>query len=118
MVSTHVLRRFLTYQLEAKLTPLPIDSLRWPTSWPRFGAGSCSRGGTTRSGEDHASLRELCSANQLSTQVGLSETQPRRIAVRAAADRIASELGGEVGGLVGYQVRFDHRVMCVTALSP
>lgn len=42
--------------------------------------------------------------------------QPRRIAARAAAARIASELRVGVGGLVGYQVRFDHRVSASTRL--
>jgi ATP-dependent helicase HrpB len=35
--------------------------------------------------------------------------QPRRIAARAAACRIASELSVDVGGQVGYHVRFDNR---------
>ncbi len=35
--------------------------------------------------------------------------QPRRIAARAAAARIAAEMQVAVGGLVGYQVRFDVR---------
>jgi ATP-dependent helicase HrpA len=40
-------------------------------------------------------------------QIGL--TQPRRIAARAVADRIAEELGVDLGEAVGYQVRFtDH----------
>ena len=39
----------------------------------------------------------------------IGHTQPRRIAARAVADRVAEELGVEVGGVVGYQVRFaDH----------
>ncbi len=38
--------------------------------------------------------------------------QPRRIAARAAATRIAQELNCTVGGKVGYQVRFDK---CCTA---
>jgi ATP-dependent helicase HrpB len=42
--------------------------------------------------------------------------QPRRIAARAAAYRIASELGATVGQLVGYQVRFDSRVSSSTQL--
>ena len=33
--------------------------------------------------------------------------EPRRLAARAAAARVASELGTEVGELVGYQVRGD-----------
>ncbi|MHB1052670.1 MAG: ATP-dependent RNA helicase HrpA [Thiobacillus sp.] len=37
-------------------------------------------------------------------------TQPRRIAARSVATRIAHELGGELGGLVGYKVRFTDTV--------
>jgi len=35
--------------------------------------------------------------------------EPRRLAARAAAARVAQEMGAEVGGLVGYQVRGDVR---------
>ncbi len=39
----------------------------------------------------------------------IGHTQPRRIAARSVAARIAEELGSEVGALVGYKVRFsDH----------
>lgn len=36
--------------------------------------------------------------------------EPRRLAARAAAQRVAHEMGCELGGLVGYQVRGDARV--------
>ena len=36
--------------------------------------------------------------------------EPRRLAARAAASRVAQELGCELGGRVGYQVRGDARV--------
>ena len=36
----------------------------------------------------------------------IGHTQPRRIAARAVAERLADELGVELGGVVGYQVRF------------
>ncbi len=36
----------------------------------------------------------------------IGHTQPRRIAARSVAERIAQELGTEPGGAVGYQVRF------------
>ncbi|MBC7982424.1 MAG: ATP-dependent RNA helicase HrpA, partial [Candidatus Obscuribacterales bacterium] len=39
----------------------------------------------------------------------IGHTQPRRIAARAIAARLASELGTTVGGAVGYQVRFNDR---------
>jgi ATP-dependent helicase HrpB len=42
--------------------------------------------------------------------------QPRRIAARAAATRIAFEIGCPVGERVGYQVRFDSRISNATQL--
>jgi len=36
----------------------------------------------------------------------IAHTQPRRIAARAVAERIAEELKVDLGDLVGYQVRF------------
>ncbi len=39
----------------------------------------------------------------------IGHTQPRRIAARSVAERIASELGGQLGDLVGYQVRFTQQ---------
>jgi len=36
----------------------------------------------------------------------IGHTQPRRIAARATATRIAEELGSELGAVVGYKVRF------------
>jgi ATP-dependent helicase HrpB len=43
--------------------------------------------------------------------------QPRRVAARATAARIAAERGGRLGGEVGYQVRFESRVGPATRLS-
>src|SRR6266436_8252720 len=40
----------------------------------------------------------------------IGHTQPRRIAARSVAARIAEELGTEVGGLVGCKVRFHDQV--------
>ncbi|MGH8176629.1 MAG: ATP-dependent RNA helicase HrpA [Steroidobacter sp.] len=39
----------------------------------------------------------------------IGHTQPRRIAARAMANRLAQEMGTSVGGAVGYQVRFTDR---------
>ena len=36
--------------------------------------------------------------------------EPRRIAARSIAERMASLLGEEVGETVGYRIRFDNRV--------
>src|SRR5437879_1042221 len=43
--------------------------------------------------------------------------QPRRVAARASAARIAAERGGHVGDEVGYQVRFESRVSSRTRLA-
>lgn len=40
----------------------------------------------------------------------IGHTQPRRIAARTVAERIAEELDVELGGAVGYQVRFTDEV--------
>ena len=44
-------------------------------------------------------------------------TQPRRIAARAVARRVAEELKTPLGGLVGYQVRFNDNVGDRTAVK-
>jgi ATP-dependent helicase HrpA len=40
----------------------------------------------------------------------IGHTQPRRIAARATASRVAQELKTELGGAVGYKIRFTDRV--------
>ena len=40
----------------------------------------------------------------------IGHTQPRRIAARSVAVRIAEELGSELGAVVGYKVRFQDRL--------
>lgn len=47
----------------------------------------------------------------------IGHTQPRRLAARTVAERIADELGQQVGGLVGYQVRFTDRVGAATRIK-
>ncbi len=53
----------------------------------------------------------LVEAGLLSTDhPDLVMLQPRRVAARAAASRIAEENGWTLGGRVGYQVRFEKRI--------
>ncbi len=47
----------------------------------------------------------------------IGHTQPRRIAARAVAARIAEETGSELGALVGYKVRFNDKVGERTAIK-
>src|SRR5262249_2852919 len=43
--------------------------------------------------------------------------EPRRLAARAAAHRMASTLGESVGGTVGYRMRLDTRVGAMTRIE-
>ncbi|RYE60673.1 MAG: DEAD/DEAH box helicase, partial [Rhizobiaceae bacterium] len=43
--------------------------------------------------------------------------EPRRLAARAAAARMASLIGEEVGGRVGYRMRLDNRVSAATRIE-
>ncbi|AXF75776.1 ATP-dependent RNA helicase HrpA [Erwinia tracheiphila] len=47
----------------------------------------------------------------------IGHTQPRRLAARTVADRIAEELETTPGGCVGYKVRFNDRVSDITQVK-
>ncbi len=64
--------------------------------------------GETGSGKT-TQLPKICLAAGRGARGLIGHTQPRRIAARAVAERIASELHTEIGADVGYKVRFtDH----------
>lgn len=48
---------------------------------------------------------------------GMVMLEPRRLATRAAARRIAEEQGEPVGETIGYRVRFDHKVSARTRIE-
>jgi len=65
-------------------------------------AGETGSGKTTQ-------IPKMCLELGMGLQGKIGHTQPRRIAARTVASRIAEELQVEPGGIVGYQVRFqDH----------
>ncbi len=64
--------------------------------------------GATGSGKT-TQLPKICLEAGRGTFGMIGHTQPRRIAARAIADRLAAELATTVGGAVGYQVRFTDR---------
>jgi ATP-dependent helicase HrpA len=66
-------------------------------------AGETGSGKTTQ-------LPKLCLAAGRGGAGLIGCTQPRRIAARAVARRVAQELNVELGGAVGYQVRFNESV--------
>ncbi|MFR0675434.1 ATP-dependent RNA helicase HrpA [Enterobacterales bacterium AW_CKDN230030176-1A_HGKHYDSX7] len=63
-------------------------------------AGETGSGKTTQ-------LPKICLELGRGSHGLIAHTQPRRIAARSVASRVAEELGTPLGGLVGYQVRFE-----------
>lgn len=66
-------------------------------------AGETGSGKTTQ-------LPKMCLELGLGRKGLIGHTQPRRIAARSVATRIAEELQSELGNLVGYKVRFNDQV--------
>ncbi|MCB1555383.1 MAG: ATP-dependent RNA helicase HrpA [Xanthomonadales bacterium] len=73
-------------------------------------AGETGSGKTTQ-------LPKICLAAGRGAAGLIGCTQPRRIAARSVARRVAQELQVELGGLVGYQVRFTEQVRDETAIK-
>ncbi|ASU77843.1 ATP-dependent helicase [Actinopolyspora erythraea] len=65
-------------------------------------AGETGSGKTTQ-------LPKMCLELGRGILGSIGHTQPRRLAARTVAERVAAELDTEVGGAVGYQVRFTER---------
>ncbi|KGM56622.1 DEAD/DEAH box helicase [Lysobacter arseniciresistens ZS79] len=73
-------------------------------------AGETGSGKTTQ-------IPKLCLAAGRGAAGMIGCTQPRRIAARAVAKRVAEELQTPLGGAVGYQVRFNENVGEQTAVK-
>lgn len=73
-------------------------------------AGETGSGKTTQ-------LPKLCLAAGRGRQGLIGCTQPRRIAARSVARRVAEELNTTVGALVGFQVRFTEQVGDATLIK-
>ena len=73
-------------------------------------AGETGSGKTTQ-------LPKICLTLGRGVRGMIGHTQPRRIAARTVADRIADELGVRVGGAVGYEFRFNRKVGDETLVS-
>ncbi|HEY6095899.1 MAG TPA: ATP-dependent RNA helicase HrpA [Gallionellaceae bacterium] len=65
--------------------------------------------GETGSGKT-TQLPKICLGLGRGVQGVIAHTQPRRVAARTVAARVAHELKSELGGLVGYKIRFNDRV--------
>lgn len=66
-------------------------------------AGETGSGKTTQ-------LPKICLALGRGVTGMIGHTQPRRLAARSVADRIAGELETPLGGAVGYKVRFNDQI--------
>ncbi len=73
-------------------------------------AGETGSGKTTQ-------LPKICLELGRGQEARIGHTQPRRLAARTVAQRIAEELGQATGALVGYQVRFQEQVGDGTAVK-
>jgi len=72
--------------------------------------------GETGSGKT-TQLPKLCLELGRGRRGLIGHTQPRRLAARSVASRIARELGTQVGELVGCETRFDRRVSARTLVK-
>ncbi|GAB1235164.1 ATP-dependent RNA helicase HrpA [Ferrigenium sp. UT5] len=72
--------------------------------------------GETGSGKT-TQLPKICLSIGRGVKGVIGHTQPRRVAARSVAARIAQELKSELGGLVGYKVRFNDKVSPDSAIK-
>jgi len=72
--------------------------------------------GETGSGKT-TQLPKICLSLGRGVHGVIGHTQPRRVAARSVAARIAQELKSELGGLVGYKVRFNDKVSPDSAIK-
>ncbi|MEI7456524.1 MAG: ATP-dependent RNA helicase HrpA [Nitrosomonadales bacterium] len=72
--------------------------------------------GETGSGKT-TQLPKICLTLGRGVLGAIGHTQPRRVAARTVANRIAAELKTELGGLVGYKVRFHDKVSADTVIK-
>jgi ATP-dependent helicase HrpA len=73
-------------------------------------AGETGSGKTTQ-------LPKICLELGRGAKGMIGHTQPRRLAARTVAERVAAELGTRLGETVGYQVRFTDRVSRSTKIK-
>ncbi|MCX8701552.1 ATP-dependent RNA helicase HrpA [Gilliamella sp. B2840] len=73
-------------------------------------AGETGSGKTTQ-------IPKICLELGLGIKGYIGHTQPRRLAARSVANRIAEELKTEIGQLVGYKVRFSDQVSETTLIK-
>ncbi len=98
------------------MTPLPIDDVI-PDCLEKLRAGSLVVVSPPGSGKTTRLPAAIVDSGRLAqAHPDVVVLQPRRIAARAAARRVAEERGWTLGGRVGYHVRFERRESEATRL--
>jgi len=95
------------------LTPLPIDPLLPGILEVLKGGRDLILTAEPGAGKTTRVPRALLESGALADQE-CWVLEPRRLAARLAAARVAEELGEAPGGRIGYAVRFEHRVSAAT----
>ncbi|MGO1582510.1 MAG: DUF3418 domain-containing protein [Actinomycetaceae bacterium] len=112
-------------QVEARRTAVPVISYpeELPVAERRFEIAAAIAShqvvvvaGETGSGKT-TQLPKICLELGRGVTGMIGHTQPRRLAARSVAERIASELDVEMGKQVGYQVRFTDEVSTTTLVK-
>ncbi len=94
---------------------LPIDELLGPLVQALESSRAVVVEAPPGAGKTTRIPRALLEAG-LATDGEIWVTEPRRVAARLAASRVASEMGCALGGLVGYSVRHEERTSAETRL--
>ncbi|HSS64855.1 MAG TPA: ATP-dependent RNA helicase HrpA [Gammaproteobacteria bacterium] len=102
-------RRLSDLPRAAPLEELPIASARGEIAETIKAHPVTIVCGETGSGKS-TQLPKICLSLRRGVSGYIGHTQPRRIAARSVAMRIASELGSATGNVVGHKVRFDRDV--------
>jgi len=102
--------------LTFKLAELPITALHEAILEALQGSQVLIVAGETGSGKS-TQLPQYCLQAGRGMTGMIAHTQPRRLAARALAARIADELGQPVGRSVGFKVRFADQVSDATRLT-
>ena len=110
-------RRRLASGLETRLTQgLPVTDARDELNRVITQSQVVVVAGETGSGKT-TQLPKLLLAAGLGVRGMIGHTQPRRLAARTVANRIAEEVGCELGGGVGFAVRFNDAVSDQTLIK-
>jgi ATP-dependent helicase HrpB len=94
--------------------PLPIDAVLADVVAAVRARGACVLVAPPGAGKTTRVPGALLDAGAITGEIVV--LQPRRLAARLAATRVASERGGALGDEVGYEVRFERKVSAATRL--